>query len=507
MAVEIIMPKLGLNMQEGTLIRWVAENGASVQKGDILYELETDKVTTEVEAEADGIVVHETPENTVVPVSHVVGYILKPGEPAPSVATQSTEAPAASPAPEPVTEKASSGPERPARINASPAAKRRAQELGVDIALVTGSSKDGRISIEDVETFAASQQAVPETPQPASAPARINASPAAKRRAQELGVDIAAVTGSGKDGRVSFEDVEAFAASQQVAPEVPATPESVPAAAVEVHASPLARRIAQDVGIDLATIQGSGRAGRIVRKDVEGSVSQSGGTGIPTASPIKGVRAVIFERMQASSQQTAPVTLTTEIDASALVRFRARINEHLGSRKGIRISFNDILVKVAASALREIPYMNAQLNENEIVLKSEVNIGVAVDTEKGLVVPVIRDADQKSILDINQELRDMAERALAGKSSPDDFGNGTFTITNLGAFGIDAFTPIINLPEIAILGVGRIVQKPVVHMGGIHIRERMALSLTFDHRLVDGAPAARFLQRIGQLIESLSLDA
>jgi pyruvate dehydrogenase E2 component (dihydrolipoamide acetyltransferase) len=223
-------------------------------------------------------------------------------------------------------------------------------------------------------------------------------------------------------------------------------------------------------------------------------------------APLKGVRAVIFERMSASAQQTAPVTLTTEVDATGLVSLRKRLNEQVSSALGGRIAYNDILIKLVASTLQSFPYMNARFESGQLLLLPEIHIGVAVDTEKGLLVPVVRNAQQRTLGEVSQELREKAERALAGKSLPDDLSGGTFTITNLGGFGIDTFTPIINLPEVAILGVGRIVEKVVAYMGGVHVRQRMALSVTFDHRLVDGAPAARFLQRVGELIETVSLE-
>lgn len=217
--------------------------------------------------------------------------------------------------------------------------------------------------------------------------------------------------------------------------------------------------------------------------------------------PISGVRSLIAERMLASSQQTASVTITSEVDATELVNMRAQLNEGLSEQLGFRISYNPILVKIVARALREFPYMNARQEGDSICLLPEVHIGLAVDTERGLLVPVVREADRKSIPQIGRELRDKAQRAIDGKILPDEFSGGTFTITNLGAFGVDAFTPIINPPEMAILGIGRIEQAPMAYKGEMCLRHRLILSLTFDHRLVDGAPAARFLQRIRELIE------
>lgn len=217
---------------------------------------------------------------------------------------------------------------------------------------------------------------------------------------------------------------------------------------------------------------------------------------------MSGVRAVIAERMSLSARTAAHVTLTTEVDATELVRLREQIKEETQKTLGFSISYNDIMVAIVARALREHPNLNATLAGEEIRLLETINVGVAVDTERGLLVPVIKEADRKGIDQIAREFRDLVERGLAGTLLPDDLTGGTFTITNLGMYEIDAFTPIINPPECAILGVGRIVAKPVV-LGTeeVVVRRMMYLSLSFDHRIVDGAPAARFLQRIKQLVE------
>jgi pyruvate dehydrogenase E2 component (dihydrolipoamide acetyltransferase) len=228
------------------------------------------------------------------------------------------------------------------------------------------------------------------------------------------------------------------------------------------------------------------------------------------------VRAVIARRMHESHQTTAPVTLTTEADATAFVALRERLKASLADELGFDLGYNDLLIKLVARALREFPYMNARLGDDSppphrgkgqgwesaaIRHLRQVHVALAVDTERGLLAPVIRDADRKELAEIARELRALVARAQAGQALPDELSGSTFTITNLGMHEIDAFTPLINLPEAAILGVGRIKARPEVVDGEICVRQTMWLSLTFDHRLVDGAPAARFLQRIKQLIE------
>jgi pyruvate dehydrogenase E2 component (dihydrolipoamide acetyltransferase) len=223
--------------------------------------------------------------------------------------------------------------------------------------------------------------------------------------------------------------------------------------------------------------------------------------------PVSGVRAVIARRMFAGASETAPVTLTIEADATEFVALREQLKVHYANQLGFNIGYNDLLIKLVAHALREFPYVNAQLDQEAGVIRrlNEVHVALAVDTERGLLVPVVRDADRKPLTEVAIELRGVIERARAGTALPDELSGSTFTITNLGMLEIDAFTPIINLPEAAILGVGRIKDRPAVMGGELVARKQMWLSLTFDHRLVDGAPAARFLQYIKNLIETPSL--
>jgi len=258
--------------------------------------------------------------------------------------------------------------------------------------------------------------------------------------------------------------------------------------------------------VDLATVSGTGVSGRIVRANVTAAAQPV----LPAEElavesvPLAGLRRIIADRMATSARETAHVTLVTEADATAFAEAREQLKADVADEWGFAPGYNDLLGLIVARSLREFPYMNARLSAGGQAIErlSVVNLGMAVDTERGLLVPVIRDADRKRLRTLGAEFRTLVERARAGKSLPDDLTGGTFTITNLGMHEVDAFTPIINLPEAAILGVGRIQPKPVVRDGEIVVRQMWTLSLTFDHRVVDGAPAARFLQRIKQLVEN-----
>ncbi len=271
--------------------------------------------------------------------------------------------------------------------------------------------------------------------------------------------------------------------------------EAKPASRGRRAVSPRARRVARELGVDWSALTGSGRSGRVIERDVRAALNHEAADRLVPHTP---VRRLIAERMAAGAHATAPVTLTTRADATHLTEFRARRKAQGGPVPG----YTELILSVAAKALRQHPLLNARWREDAVVLCGGVHVGVAVDTPAGLVVPVIRDADGLSIDQLAARLADLADRARARRLRAEEMEGGTFTVTNLGMYGIDAFTPIINLPQCAVLGVGRVVAEPAVHQGQIVPRDRVTLSLTFDHRVVDGAPAARFLNDVRLLIEA-----
>jgi pyruvate dehydrogenase E2 component (dihydrolipoamide acetyltransferase) len=284
--------------------------------------------------------------------------------------------------------------------------------------------------------------------------------------------------------------------------------------------TPLAQRVAAEAGIDPEILSGTGPRGWVTRADVERSLqndqsSKTQKTIVPLSEPqpipssmdvvetipLKGTRGVIAERMSASVHETARVTLIMEVDATELVKMRERLKAKVSEKWGFAPGYNDLIAKITATALKKFPYMNARLTADSIEILKPINIGMAVETDRGLLVPVIRDADKKSLRVFGSEFRGLVERSRNRKALPDDLTGGTFTITNLGAYDVDAFTPVINLPEAAILGVGRIAPKAVAVNDAVIVRTMCTLSLAFDHRLIDGAPAASFLKYIKELME------
>ncbi|NPV55276.1 MAG: 2-oxo acid dehydrogenase subunit E2 [Anaerolineae bacterium] len=317
---------------------------------------------------------------------------------------------------------------------------------------------------------------------------QVRATPRARMQARQQGIELVGMNGSGARGMVTVVDLGA-----------------APAA---VAASPLARKLAAHLGVNLAQVPGTGARGQVTREDVEAFVARGAqhaqapavqpATMTETRSTLGGLRAIIAQRLSASWNERPQVTLVTEIDASALVKARQRIE----AEKGAKVSYNAFFMLALAKALREFPNMNASLAGEQLIQKEEINLGFAVDTERGLMVPVLKNVDRKDLFAIHETLTDLAQRTLAGRVLLEELADGTFTLTNLGAFGIDAFTPIINPPEAGILGVGRIAPKVVVIDGLIGVQERLTLSLSFDHRLNDGAPAARFLEAVAAFLEN-----
>jgi pyruvate dehydrogenase E2 component (dihydrolipoamide acetyltransferase) len=281
-------------------------------------------------------------------------------------------------------------------------------------------------------------------------------------------------------------------------PAVPLSP-SLPVSLSAVRISQRARRIAVALGIDWTGLKGSGRTGRIRERDVRAAAASVLQT--PSAS-VTSTRRTIAQHMLTSHRSTAPVTLTTTADATNLVQLRNQFKAAVQAGNDVVPSYTDFLVKLTSIALQKHPLLNASWEKDQMRMSAAIHIGIAVDTGAGLLVPVVRDVPSLSLKQLAAHARDLVQRARQGKLAADEMKGGTFTVTNLGALGIDAFTPIINVPQCAILGVGRIQRRPVVVGDNIVARDQVTLSLTFDHRIVDGAPAARFVQTLSALLEN-----
>jgi pyruvate dehydrogenase E2 component (dihydrolipoamide acetyltransferase) len=478
MSTEVTMPTLGLTMEEGTVTEWLKQEGDSVAKDEPLFVVETDKASMEVPSPTGGVLQKIIAEvGATVPVRQAVAVI---GETAGDGGRKAEGGGGPAEAPAAAQAQATEAPQPMQPAVAEPAAA------------------------EPAVASAPTQVPAPPAPRPPpSAPAsgeRLRVSPRARRVAGELQVDVRDLRGSGPEGRIIERDIRAAAEAGQAVP------------AERVVASPLARKLAAEHGIELTGLQGSGPAGRIVEKDVMAAVeaapaeapAAAARAAAAPAAPVQlgRLRRLTAERMAASAQAVARVTLFMTIDMSEAVRFRTQLAPEFERRYGARLGYDAMIAKAVGLALRDHPELNAQWAEGAVRPMSEVNVGTAVALDEGLLVVVVRQADARPLHQVQSELIELVEKARANRLSPDDMSGSTFTITNLGNYGVEAFTPIVNLPEAAILGVGRIAREPAVVDDELAIREQMALSLAFDHRVADGAPAARFLQRVKDILEA-----
>ena len=436
LAINVTMPKWGLTMKEGKVSKWFKNEGDSIQKGEDLFEVETEKITNKVESPGSGILFQiVVPVGTKVPVGTILAVIEEPGEQL----------------------------ERIEGIQIG--------EVAEDIA----ESKEGRVGAERPEK----KKFVP-------------ASPAARRLAKELGIDLSLVQGTGPKGRIIEADVTKY------------HEEGPPPRKI----TPLAAEMARQEGLDISTIIGTGEGGKITKEDVKRELEARPREKEekPVQSiPLAGMRKAIADNMYASLQNTAQLTVFTEVDVTGMVRFRDLVQEEYKKDESVKVSFNDIIILATSRALKRFPIMNSALVGDEILLHDAVHMGIAVSIEEGLIVPVLRDADKKNLLDIACEARELARKAREGTLTVDEVTGGTFTISNVSMLEIDGFTPILRPPETGILGVGRVKEKPVVSDGEINIGSMMFLSLTFDHRVLDGAPAMVFLQTVARYLQHPTL--
>ena len=445
MPVAVIMPALELAQETGKVLHWLKSPGDRVSKGEPIVEIETDKVTVEIEAPASGVLRDVTArEGDVVPVGQTIAVI---GEEAGAVAS----APAAAPA-----------------------------SRGSAAAAVASSAASGKAAA------------------PASATAAIKASPLARKIAEQHGVDLAQVkTGS---GRIEKADVLAYVESRQASAATAGTAVRLTAA------SPKARRLAAERGLDITSLLGSGPNGAVLAADVASAAVPAAPSAPRVAAPvvarpeapgISTVWRIMAERMTASWTSAPHFYLVREVNVSRLVSWR----ERAGKRTGARITYTDLLIKVVAATLAQHPGVNAAWKDGAIVRNADINIGVAVAINDGLVVPVLHRADTLSLAEIAARREDLLNRAQAGKLRPADIQGGGFTISNLGMYGVDAFSAIVNPPQAGILAVGRIADRVIAVNGQPAVQPTMVLTLSCDHRAVDGARGAQFLDTLADLIE------
>ncbi len=447
------MPKMGDTMEEGKILRWLKQVGEPVKKGEPIAEIETDKVNIEVESFSSGvlrkILVEEGASAAIGASIALVGTADEalPGEAAPPVNNVGVEKAADAPKSVPVD-----GNYTVKESSSSPIGNGQTQVVHQEAAAQT--AERGRIFI----------------------------SPLARRLAEEHKLDYTKINGTGPNGRILKMDVEAAVATPSVAAPVAASAQSTPSTPIlppaETYVTPK------------------------VEPEVVTPTPIAASSSDVVEIPLTAMRRTIAKRLSQSMQTAPHFYVTSVIDTGKLAELRKQINEFAAKDKTpIKVSFNDLIIKAVALTLVRMPEVNVSFAEDRLLQKKQVNVGVAVALEQGLIVPVVRNADQRSMLNLARETKRLAEAARQGKLRPEDFSGGTFTVSNLGMFDVDSFTAVINPPESAILAIGSITPTPVVVDEQVVVRDRMKVTLSSDHRAIDGAIAARFLQEVKRLLE------
>lgn len=453
MAREVLLPKVGLTMEEGVIEEWLVQPGERVETGRPLLIMATDKVDVEVEAESNGIFYPIVNVGASFKPGAIIGWLLEEGENIPGDESTLTI------------------------IEVEP-------QMPVAASL--------RTSLSEVETSNAMSTG------------RLLASPNAKRLAKLAGIDLHGVKGTGPDGRILSEDIEAIA-------QTPELHFDSTSAVVQSHtsrvASPLVRQLARALSVDVASVPGSGSGGVVTRADVHRAAAVTATISTINADtlriiPMKGMRAAIARNMTASLQEMAQLTHGYEADVTELVRFREQMKQQLGPEAGRIPTVTDFIAQAVVRGLAQHPELNASVREDGIHVLEQVHLGFAVALTNGLVAPIVRNAHQLSLLDISAESLRLSKAAKEGGLAPDDLAGGTFAITTLGTYGVDFFTPVINPGNVAILGIGRIRDGVRWENDQPKRTDVLTLSLTFDHRAVDGAPAAEFLRFICELLRN-----
>lgn len=452
MAKEIIMPALGMAQETGTLLTWHKREGETVNKGELLMTVATDKTDVEIEAPASGILQGVTlQEGEDAPVGQVIAWLLAPGEALPGAGIETGDK---------ETRRQEPGDKATPVVAATPVAARMAAEHGVDLRLVKVSGE--RIQKEDVLAYIAEREKAMQPAAMGAANGKVLASPKARRLAAEQGLDLATISGSGPDGAVIATDVLAAAQAKPVPAPIVAEPASI----------------------------------------TQSPITQSPVAQPAEALPMSRPWRIMAQRLQQSWTTVPHFYLERDVNASALAQWR----KALQARSSAKITYTDLMVKAVAAALRKHPRINASWHNEQIVANHEINVGLAVAVEDGLLVPVVHGADRLGLSEIAGRRIDLVDKAQSGKLAPADLADGTFTISNLGMFGVERFNAIVNPPQAAILAVGAIVDRVVPVNGQPAVQPMMTLTLSCDHRIVDGARAAQFLQTlVGYLEEPLSI--
>ena len=451
MATSIVMPQMGYDMHEGKVVRWLKKEGEEVTRGEVIAEIETDKATVEYEAYTGGVMAKIVAEEGIaIPVGGLIAVMTAPGEAIP-------------------------------------------EDILTDaaIALAADSSAPAAAAVQALEGPISAAVAPADTEE-------VRASPLARRLAKERGFDLATITGTGPGGRITEADIPEQGAA--VAPAALASSNGY------IKASPLAKRLARERGIDLATLTGTGPGGRVIEADVPEHA-------VPAAAESVAPATLVSENVELSRMRQAIARVTSDskrdaphfyvaidVDMTKAMSFRRDLNDELDAEN--RVSINDLIVKASAIAIGRHPKFNSFFREDHLQMNAAINVGIAIALESGLIVPGVNGCESKSLVEIAAASRDLVSRANSGTLRNDEYSGTTFSVSNLGAFDIESFTAIIFPPHAAILAVGTVKEQPVVRDGELAIAQIMKATLSTDHRVADGAEAAQFLVEIKKLLQN-----
>lgn len=503
MAHKIIMPKQGLQMTEGVITQWLKQEGETIQEGEPFFEMETDKLSITIDASASGTVLKLLyEEGDMVPVTETIAIIGAPGEDY-SALLSGEEAPAAEAA-APAETAAPAAAAVPANVHKIILPK---QGLQMTEGVITQWLKQEGDEVKEGEPLFEMET------DKLSIVIDSTATGTVLKLLYEEG-DMVPVTETIAYVGPAGTDIEAALAAPAAAPAAAVEEAPVPVGDGRIFISPRAKMVAEEKGIDIASLKGTGPDGLIIERDVlnakpapkaapavQAAVAAPAAEELETVIPLKGMRKIIAERMHQSLHDLAQANHRMEVDMTQCVAMREQLKA-----AGVKVSYNDMVIRCVAKALTEFPMMNSSMTDTAIIQKHYVNVGMAVATDTGLLVPVIKGTDKMSLTQISEAAKDLGKRTKEGGLNPDELTGGTFTVTNLGMFGVDSFTAVINAPEAGILAVGQMKKKAVVlDDDSIVVRPMMWLSLTYDHRIVDGAPAAQFLKRVKTLLETPAL--
>ena len=481
MSQEIIMPKLGLTMTNGKITKWLKKEGDRVNAGEPVAEIETDKISAEVESPADGyilkILADEGEDRDIIAPIAIIGEMdeLK--------AVQSSNG-------QLDIEMASVS-----RIFITPIAKKMAIENKLEYSVIRGTGPNGRVQKVDVIKAVKERKATSAVSRAAGDGIRI--SPLARKMAEDNGIDWTKARGTGPEGRIVKEDVLAAIAEGKKSE---AHYEKAPEASNVVNPTTLYPVTPTSISAN-TTAPAPTKLSPITLAPITPPVQAFSGTD-DRKVPLEGIRKIIAQRLSQSKHDIPHVYFKANVAADRIMELKNKLAETVKIKTGRKLSVNEIIIKAVAAALRECPYINVSLVNDEIIYHNNINIGMAVSIEKGLIVPVIKNADRKGLSELNSTAGELADKARSGKLTPDDITGGTFTVSNLGSFGIDEFSAIINPPESAILAVGKAVDTPVAENGQVVIKPMMAITLSVDHRVIDGALAAQFMKKLRELLEN-----